>query len=602
VKSQAPSTLLVCLLIQLAFQPHLLIHGYVCRTLFAQLTVLGNQTITESEVWESEVVILDGDLVIKSGGSLTLINTTLFVNCSAEGANGIVVEGGGVLRVLNGSKITAYNPSRPFLFYVKEGSVFEMRDSELSFCGSGLYDLDRFLSGLTLFTDHVVIENCQITNCSEGITCYASFVTIANCVICNNSGNGIFCGSTAHYVSITNCTLAYNEIGVTVLDTSFISIYGCRVHHNERGIYCVAESSYSTRYVNITDCQVAYNDYGVSCTQVCNISICYSLFSNNEIAIHAESCLSLHIESNRFENDSIQLEGTELAHFTHYIAKNTVNDKPLLYIVNSSNIQVTSEIGQLIVVGSTNVTVRNQTIASTDLAIELAFTNSSLILGNNLASTRINALCIHCHFLTFCNCSVSNGTYGIYCTYCSHLWVKSCTVQNNQYGIFCRNSQHITLQDSLIAYNEQGISCSNTPYLNVTWSTIRANIWGIRLSGLLFAFNIAHIHYCNIYSNQQHGLYVGYGYSVEAANNWWGSPDGPEYKEEGDPRDPEEIYSQSPKLLTYSPWLKEPAAPAKPRRPTLYLPLSPYSIYLIAGSLLAIALFFLIRRYQVREI
>ncbi|RLG81100.1 MAG: hypothetical protein DRO09_02290, partial [Thermoprotei archaeon] len=67
------------------------------------------------------------------------------------------------------------------------------------------------------------------------------------------------------------------------------------------------------------------------------------------------------------------------------------------------------------------------------------------------------------------------------------------------------------------------------------------------------------IYYCDIYGNREHGLYVEGDYIVNATYNWWGSPDGPEYKEEGDPEDPEEVYSESgSEYLIYEPWLTEP--------------------------------------------
>jgi len=46
---------------------------------------------------------------------------------------------------------------------------------------------------------------------------------------------------------------------------------------------------------------------------------------------------------------------------------------------------------------------------------------------------------------------------------------------------------------------------------------------------------------------------------VDATYCWWGSPDGPEYKDEGDPDDPEEVYSEyGSEYLLYRPWLEKP--------------------------------------------
>jgi len=77
---------------------------------------------------------------------------------------------------------------------------------------------------------------------------------------------------------------------------------------------------------------------------------------------------------------------------------------------------------------------------------------------------------------------------------------------------------------------------------------------------------------CNITNNEEHGLYVFGFFVVDAAYNWWGSPDGPEYKAEGDPDDPEEVYSYyGPEYLIYEPWLTEPYSPTDDIPPSVVI-------------------------------
>jgi len=67
------------------------------------------------------------------------------------------------------------------------------------------------------------------------------------------------------------------------------------------------------------------------------------------------------------------------------------------------------------------------------------------------------------------------------------------------------------------------------------------------------------IHYCNIYFNDEHGLYIRGVDLINATYCWWDHPGGPEYKAEGDVGDPEEVYSEDGlEYLLYKPWLVRP--------------------------------------------
>ena len=129
------------------------------------------------------------------------------------------------------------------------------------------------------------------------------------------------------------------------------------------------------------------------------------------------------------------------------------------------------------------------------------------------------------------------------------------TISNGLYGIDCWDSSDISITGCTISNNEDGIDCWDSSDISITGCTISNGLYGIVCDG---SSNIA-VHYCNIYSNQYHGLYNYGEYVVNATYCWWGSPDGPEYKAEGDPDDPEEVYSYyGPEYLIYEPWLEEP--------------------------------------------
>ena len=349
--------------------------------------------VTGEEVHEDETIILTGNLIVQSGGNLTLINCTLYMNCSCDGEWQIIVNSSGVMNVLEGSVITAYNSWYEFLFYVYGQLV--MRDSELHECG---YCYDH--PGLWLETDEgVVIENCTISNCYDGIYCeYSSDINITNCEISQN----------------------YN-----------------------------------------------YRD-GIDCHDSSDITI----------------------RNNVFSYDGVVLYGYKLRHFaSHTIEDNIVNGKPLYYIVNITGpYTVPSNAGQVIIVNSTHITLTGMNLSYTDVGLEIAYAEDV-----HVENSIIN----------------QNDLDGIYCCYSSDITIMDCEIsQKYRDGIYCGDSSDVD------------------------------------------------VHYCNIFSNDEHGLYVKGTYIVNATYNWWGNPDGPEYKAEGDPCDPEEIYSENGSgYVLYEQWL-----------------------------------------------
>ena len=87
----------------------------------------GDWIVTGVEVVENKTILLNGNLTVKAGGSLTLRNVTLRMNVEQNGQYGISVEEGGALSIYN-SNISSATEFR-FFFSVVGGS-FVMKNSE----------------------------------------------------------------------------------------------------------------------------------------------------------------------------------------------------------------------------------------------------------------------------------------------------------------------------------------------------------------------------------------------------------------------------------------------------------------------------------------
>ncbi len=95
---------------------------------FSTERVLGNQSviyenweITQNNFTSNQVIVLNGNLTVREGGFLTLINVILYINSSYDGEFLIRVEDNCGLYIYN-SKITAWNNNYEYNFWYLRGS------------------------------------------------------------------------------------------------------------------------------------------------------------------------------------------------------------------------------------------------------------------------------------------------------------------------------------------------------------------------------------------------------------------------------------------------------------------------------------------------
>jgi hypothetical protein len=89
----------------------------------------GDWIVTGEEVVENKTVVLDGNLIVKSGGNLTLRNVTLIVKSTYPRQYSISVEAEGSLSIYN-STIMPDDERYPPVFIVTRAK-FVMKHSEV---------------------------------------------------------------------------------------------------------------------------------------------------------------------------------------------------------------------------------------------------------------------------------------------------------------------------------------------------------------------------------------------------------------------------------------------------------------------------------------
>jgi parallel beta-helix repeat protein len=175
--------------------------------------------ISEPTVIENQTLVLDRQLLIEAGGSLTLRNVMLDMTNDLPS---ILVQPQGSLYIYQ----STIGPTRPenggYLFQVMPQSVFVMKDSEIH--GAGLWPGAGDWAGLYVLTANAVIENNVITDAHNGMGLEAAGGRIISNTI-SQCGRGITLrdASGAHVEGNTVTQSLWGGIGASRIQSGTIS-------------------------------------------------------------------------------------------------------------------------------------------------------------------------------------------------------------------------------------------------------------------------------------------------------------------------------------------------------------------------------------------
>ncbi|MDI6917553.1 MAG: right-handed parallel beta-helix repeat-containing protein, partial [Thermoplasmatales archaeon] len=356
----------------------------------------------------------------------------------------------GEMYILNSSNITSVNPNAHYLFWVRNDSKFEMRDSELSECG---WNVDN--KGLEIETDSVLIENCMFSDNYIGLyLSYSSNNTIINCTIYDNSRDGIYLYSSSNNI-ITNCLIHNNSwYGIYLLDSSDNQISACWIYNNSySGLWHYGSSNNS-----ISACHIYNNsDYGVCLSSSSNSAVSECRIYNNSYGIRLWSSSN----NNQITNCTIY---------------NNSDGIKLLY--------------------SSNNTISNCTISSNnETGIYLEDSSNNEITDCNISDNNVGIYLLDSVNTSVKDCNFSNNTYGTVVDSSSETTLAGCDYIFNgdiippgkkkgltahvtalyPSAINCYNSSDTEISDCAISENKKGVCLQNSSNINISNCTISSN-------------------------------------------------------------------------------------------------------------------------------
>lgn len=186
----------------------------------------GIWNISDSTVMEGESIVVNGSIIIKSGGSLLINESTVRMNCPYNDAYNITVQDGGSLEVVN-STIQS-NTSYSWYLHADPNSELIIREQSLiQGAGNGEENLITIQCDYAKIVDssvtqqyrynlvfisggnHAYLNNNTISNSNNyGIRVYDAInATITNNLIQNTGDIGIYTHGSADY-----CTISHNKL------------------------------------------------------------------------------------------------------------------------------------------------------------------------------------------------------------------------------------------------------------------------------------------------------------------------------------------------------------------------------------------------------
>jgi hypothetical protein len=232
---------------------------------------IGDWAISDDVVLDGALVLLDGNLTVLSGGSLTLRNTTLQMQCAFEDEHELRVKKGGAIRVLDCSTVAAFDTLRHAGFWVEDGATAVLANS--TFIAAGVSerawwppyippdpaDLMTSVGGVVIMTPDADINNCTFSESPIALSFFHTNGTIRDCLFTRD-----YFGALSHTSNTTylRCTFTRNQRG-----------------HLGGGTMGAAAWSFRSNTL-VEDCIFTENNVGV-CPDTTNCTIRDCSFYNN---------------------------------------------------------------------------------------------------------------------------------------------------------------------------------------------------------------------------------------------------------------------------------------------------------------------------------
>ena len=282
----------------------------------------------------------------------------------------------------------------------------------------------------------------------------------SNTVI-DGSNNGDAVTVTADNVSMTQLTLQNGYCGVTATEAHGMICTNNVVKNNIFGIYLRQCST-----ISFADNLIEHNQHGI---WFVHLRQCY-MRRNNFMS-----------NSFNFEPEVIDIDYYALEEYVHDIdMSNSVDGKPIYYIVNEQDIEVPSNAGFVAIVNSSQIVAENLNLRNNAMGVFLVNTNDSLIRNVRVGDSENAGIALtHSERNLILNNVIDNCSWGIV----PWEWTVDNTISNNTlrgndfFGVVLHGSECIRnrVSDNFFVDNSFGVHLGGDCYYNIVERNLLEN-------------------------------------------------------------------------------------------------------------------------------
>jgi len=402
----------------------------------------------------------------------------------------------------------------PTDFLTIQDAVNNATDGDVVFVLNGTYYENVVLNK----TVSLIGENKSTTIIDGGgadtvVYVTANNVSIAGFTIQNSGSNmpdsGIFIRN-ARYLNITGNILTSNHLGVRFVDTTDNHVDGNKIVNNYVGLYLTSASGHMIEENDILSNSMSgvHLDQSSGNTVRSNniggnggygIRLYYSMNNilDGNTVTDSEQGISLEYSGNNtLRNERISLSkysfsvmAVSLSSFIQNIdTSNTVNNRPIYYLVNQEDLMVDSfsEAGYVALINSTDIIVKDLSLTNNGEGILCAYTTLSTLENNTISNNR-QGISIHdSEYLTVTQNSITNNSgNGVSLYNCYKNNVKDNVIARNDVGIFSYSVVNCTISSNNVTNNSK----EGFVILGSSYNMISQNFLGHNDEEGLYMFN-----------------------------------------------------------------------------------------------------------------
>ena len=323
--------------------------------------------------------------------------------------------------------------------------------------------------------ENVTIENTNVRGFYYGIYgSYSHDINIIHNNVTHNTDSGIYLLHSRNSIIERNDANNNGRQGIQLKEYSYNNTVSD--NNSTNNVYAIYLSSSS--YCLISKNNVANNKFGIHLSSSSYCSISGNNSTNNEYNIRLDYSSDNTLRDNNMTGDryNFGVLGTSLQQYIHNIdTSNTVNGKPVYYMINQNNLTVDSStypsIGYLAVVNSTNIIVKGFSVSKNRQGVLFAYTANSRIQNVTAQSNKFGISLYYCLYsVVSCNEATYNMEHGVMLSNSYNCYVFSNELANNTDGIYMAYSINGIVSGNKAIDNDCGLrldhSSNNTMYHN----------------------------------------------------------------------------------------------------------------------------------------